>query len=59
MTSGLTEAVIIISLQNADTGKTTASDGKFRKGFAKTTRRADQESNRTLGFRRVLVFDSK
>jgi hypothetical protein len=35
MTSGPTVAVIITSLQNADTGKTTASDGKFRQDFAK------------------------
>jgi hypothetical protein len=35
MTSGPTVAVIITSLQNADTGKTTTSDGKFRQDFAK------------------------
>jgi len=38
MTSGPTLAVIITSLQNADTGKTTASDGKFRQDFAKKKR---------------------
>jgi hypothetical protein len=56
MTSGPTVAVIITSLQNADTGKTTASDGKFRQDFAKKTRQADQESNRTLGFRSRFNF---
>jgi hypothetical protein len=47
MTSGPTLAVIITSLQNADTGKTTASDGKFRQDFAKknATSRSREQPN--------------
>jgi hypothetical protein len=49
MTCGPTVAVIITSLQNADTGKTAASDGKFRQHFAKNaTSRSRVQSNLTF-----------